>query len=126
MTATIEQRLAELERWRASIACPPVMLGDTWRSDADRLTSFTAGLFGISKHKLISVSQTRECSAGRAVLWWCIKQLHPEVTLMEMERQFGFDHSSIIYGIRRVESGNNGLREKARIVMDAFNGVVNG
>ncbi|HEY3236751.1 MAG TPA: helix-turn-helix domain-containing protein [Polyangiaceae bacterium] len=63
---------------------------------------------GITVHDLCSPTRTKAVSYARHEIWWTLRcHPHRHYSYFEIARLFGFDHSSVFYGVaahlRRIE-----------------------
>ena len=74
-----------------------------------RYETVVASVTGVSikelRQRRVTGARCRRFAAARALLFWLIRQRAPRISLERVGRYLGgFDHASVLYGVRRVET----------------------
>lgn len=81
--------------------------------------------FGIPYREVMGASRTREVAAARQVAMYEVRKARPDLSLPQIGRIFGRDHTTVIHAVRKVEGAqSDGRRCRAISVVPVWGGAV--
>lgn len=77
---------------------PPV-----FRAELDRLCDLLGRQFAVTPADLLCGDRSKQLTLARWALWFCLRERYG-LSYPELARMLGYDHTTILHGVRRARS----------------------
>lgn len=95
------------------------------RIHAHEVAAYVANLHDIPMGSFYGKQQTRCMARPRQIAMYCIRLLSPHMSLIAIGRMMGRDHTTVLFGVRRIEAlieTNTAVADAVQQVLSHFTG----